>query len=947
MMTRIFVSGLLIVMVLGLAAASAQVPDMVNYQGVLTASDGSPIDTTVQMMFRIYADSTTSTYLWTETHGSVNVDGGMFNVLLGSGTSIPDSVFEGSVRYLGLTVGTDSEMTPRRPLVSVGYAFKSERSDTAEYALTGAADNDWVIQGDTIYHVPGNVGIGTASPTEKLDVTGNIHASGTIRSGNSITVDGVNDKITATSGKIDFDDEDLVTTGKVGIGTTSPDVRTELHVVDSGSGIAPTEYYGQAVGVFESYHTPTIQLLGPDGGCIYFGHSSSGFAADGGIYYSPSYLSRGFLFRTGGNYNRMVIDSSGKVGIGTTSPGEALDVIGNLQTSGVVRVGGNIVELNPGFVAGNLRYQSNQLSLFGGMSGVSLRDAGGNIKVVMLSNGDVGVGTTSPSDKLHVNGGSLRISGGGNGVYFPDGSFQTSAGVGSATSVSNSLDAVITGDADANGSGGVKLRTGSNDRLTILNGGNVGIGTATPTTSLEVAGTVYSTSGGFKFPDGTVQTTAGAGGGLASIDSVFNTGGNVDLIPQNAVTITPNDGANTITIGETHSALTSNPHAVTAAQTGALVSVDGVSNPGGNVNLVAGPNITITPDDGGDSIVFSATASYAQVFIVAATGGNFTTIGQALNACTTPSSGNTYLIRVMPGTYNETITCSSFVRLQGAGKYVCFITGTVTGADSCTIDGFNIVGGILCPGTSPTISNNLITNGGGDGVLATNGGTPWIVKNEIRYCLGWGIHCNGWNTDAWIIANRIEHNGAGGIRCTDSAPTISNNQILSNQSFGIYLVGNMGTPSEPTIDDNVIGRTQPPGSGVGIYMIDYAEPRIYANDIWINYTGIEIHPNTQPSILANNLSYNQQFGIRCFSSGASKPVVIKGNHIHSHNTAGLDVVSSAPIVTHNNIHSNPGVDIQYDATSAPVVSLNVFDNVNGAGTAGLYNVTTLGLAIAP
>jgi hypothetical protein len=873
MMTKIFVSGLLIVMVLGLAAANAQVPGMINYQGVLTTSGGSPIDTTVSMMFRIYADSTTSTYLWTENHGSVRVEDGTFSVLLGSGTSIPDSVFNGSIRYLGLTVGSDTEMTPRRALVSVGYAFRSEFADTAEYARVGTADNDWVIQGDTIYHVPGNVGIGTSIPTEKLDVNGNIHASGTIRSGNSITVDGVNDKITASSGKIDFDNENLVTTGNVGIGTTSPDVRTELHVVDSNSGIALTEYYGEAVAVFESYHTPTIQLLGPNGGCIYFGHSSSGFAADGGIYYSPSFLSRGFSFRTGGNYDRMVIDSSG----------------------------------------------------------------------------NVGVGTTSPSDKLHVNGGSVRISGAGNGIYFPDGSFQTSAGVGSAGSISNSLDAVITGDGDANGSGGVKLRTGSNDRLTILNNGNVGIGAASPTTPLEVAGTIYSTSGGFKFPDGTVQTTAGAGGGLASIDSVFNTGGDVDLIPQNAITITPNDGANTITIGETHSSLTNNPHAVTAVQTGALVSVDGVSNPGGDVAFIAGTNVTITPNAGARTITFAATGgvNYAQVFTVAQTGGDFTTINAALNACVNPSSSNTYLIRVMPGTYNETITCNSFVRLQGAGKYVCFITGTVTGADSCTIDGFNIGSGILCPGTSPTITNNLITNPGGDGVLVTNAGIPWIKENEIRYCVGWGIHCNGWNTDAWIIANRIEHNGSGGIRCTDSAPTISNNQILCNDNFGIYLIGAMGTPSEPTIDDNVIGRTQPPGAGIGIYMTNYAEPRIYANDIWINYTGIEIHPSTQPSIMANNLSYNNAYGIRCFSSGSTKPVVIKGNHIHSHNTAGLDIIGSAPIVTHNNIHSNPGVDIQYDIASAPVISLNVFDNVNGLGTAGLYNVTTLGLAINP
>jgi hypothetical protein len=305
----------------------------------------------------------------------------------------------------------------------------------------------------------------------------------------------------------------------------------------------------------------------------------------------------------------------------------------------------------------------------------------------------------------------------------------------------------------------------------------------------------------------------------------------------------------------------------------------------------------------------------------------------------------------MPGTYNETVTCSSFVRLQGAGKYVSFITGAVTGADSCTIDGFNIAGGIVCPGTSPTITHNIITNGLGNGIWITAGGTPWIKENEIIDCDAWGVHCDGWGTDAWIIANKIERNGGGGggggIRCTDSSPTISNNQILENQDYGIHLIGGLGTPAEPTIDDNVIGRTRPLGSGVGIHMINYAEPRIIANDIWINYTGIEIHPHTQPSILANNLAYNNAYGIRCYSSGSSKPVVIKGNHIHSHATAGLDVVGSAPIVTHNNIHSNPGVDIQYDPASAPVISVNVFDTVAGLGTAGLYNVTTLGLAINP
>ena len=96
--------------------------------------------------------------------------------------------------------------------------------------------------------------------------------------------------------------------------------------------------------------------------------------------------------------------------------------------------------------------------------------------------------------------------------------------------------------------------------------------------------------------------------GIVSVDGVSNPGGDVDLIQQDAITISPNDGANTITFGETHSARTDNPHVVTAAQTGALVSVDGVSNAGGNVDFIAGTNITITPNDGANTVTFSSTA---------------------------------------------------------------------------------------------------------------------------------------------------------------------------------------------------------------------------------------------------------------------------------------------------------------------------------------------------
>ncbi|KPL21263.1 MAG: hypothetical protein AMS23_09570, partial [Bacteroides sp. SM1_62] len=142
---------------------------MMNYQGKLTTPAGALVDTTVGMTFTIYDDSTSGNVLWADTLDSVAVEKGIFSVLLGSGNPIPDSVFPGDVRYLGVKVGTDPEMTPRKEIVSVAYAYKAEYSDTAEYALAGAgsgADNDWTFRitdtADTTLMTGGEWGIARA-----------------------------------------------------------------------------------------------------------------------------------------------------------------------------------------------------------------------------------------------------------------------------------------------------------------------------------------------------------------------------------------------------------------------------------------------------------------------------------------------------------------------------------------------------------------------------------------------------------------------------------------------------------------------------------------------------------------------------------------------------------------------------------------------------------------
>ncbi len=117
----------------------AQVPQMINYQGKLTKASGAPLDTTIQMIFTIYADSDGITSLWTETQTAVAVQKGVFNVLLGSVAPISFATFDGSVRYLGVKVGGDPEITPRKAMVSVPYAMRTVGGG-------GGSDNDWAYR---------------------------------------------------------------------------------------------------------------------------------------------------------------------------------------------------------------------------------------------------------------------------------------------------------------------------------------------------------------------------------------------------------------------------------------------------------------------------------------------------------------------------------------------------------------------------------------------------------------------------------------------------------------------------------------------------------------------------------------------------------------------------------------------------------------------------------
>jgi hypothetical protein len=127
-----------------------------SVQGILKKADGVAVDDgAYNLTFRLYTQNGVNP-VWDEVQSDIEVIGGVYSVILGSVEPFTGVSF-GEPYFLGISINNGQELSPRVRLTSAPYAL----------ALLGS---------DNVFPNAGNVGIGTTTPTQLLDVDGTAKA---------------------------------------------------------------------------------------------------------------------------------------------------------------------------------------------------------------------------------------------------------------------------------------------------------------------------------------------------------------------------------------------------------------------------------------------------------------------------------------------------------------------------------------------------------------------------------------------------------------------------------------------------------------------------------------------------------------------------------------------------------------------------------------------------
>jgi len=157
----------------------------ITYQGKIVDNDFRRINAVANVEFKLYQSASGGNAIWQEVHSNVNIVNGLFSVELGAIN--PINLKFDTQYYLGININNTGEFIPRSKLQATAYVFRARYSDTAQYLENNAIvegrmtiNDTLIISQNVIITDDGKIGIGTLTPTERIEVSGNIKTSGNV-----------------------------------------------------------------------------------------------------------------------------------------------------------------------------------------------------------------------------------------------------------------------------------------------------------------------------------------------------------------------------------------------------------------------------------------------------------------------------------------------------------------------------------------------------------------------------------------------------------------------------------------------------------------------------------------------------------------------------------------------------------------------------------------------